>query len=49
MFYRSKNGHNTSYATVIMADESTAKAAMDELDGAPLFNRRLVVRPYKVV
>ena len=48
MFYQGTNGTNSNARiTVIMADESTAKAAVDELDGAPLFHKRLDVRPYK--
>lgn len=44
MFFTRTTGFNTSVANVIMADESTAKAAVDELDGAALFDQKLGVR-----
>lgn len=48
MFFTRGTGLNTSYANVIMADESTAKAAVDELHGAALFDQRLGVRTLDV-
>jgi RNA recognition motif-containing protein len=48
MFYQGTTGNNFGRVTVVMADESTAKAAVDELDGAPLFDRRLVARLFDI-
>jgi hypothetical protein len=44
MFFLRVTGLNYTNANVVMADESTAKAAVDELHGAALFDQRLGVR-----
>ena len=46
MFFMRTTGCNPTVVNVIMADESTAKAAVDELHGAALFDQKLGVRTF---
>ncbi|KAH6638999.1 hypothetical protein C7974DRAFT_373291 [Boeremia exigua] len=45
MLYRPDTALSTRHATLILADDDAAQAAIRELDGAPLFDERIELEP----
>lgn len=46
MQYDPNCGKNVSYAGVVLTDDDAAKRAIEQLDGAALFDRTIQVGPY---